>query len=241
MTGSTRAARRAGIQLGQQGNARKHQRGNHVDNWIGRCNAEQQTVDEPRQPERGANADPAADGGKPEPGSYDAARHLAAIRPQRLTQADLRHPLTHVQREHPVHTDRLFFARGIFTTFVNINAKGWLQTDRGDAVDRQVITCVSCAMADVFDAISTRARRAILDELVERDGQTLFELCARLTMRHGLGLTRQAISQHLEVLESAGLVTSERQGRCKLHYLDTDPLEIIFERWVRPRRKGAES
>jgi DNA-binding transcriptional ArsR family regulator len=95
-------------------------------------------------------------------------------------------------------------------------------------------------MVDVFDAISTRARRAILDELVERDGQTLFELCTRLAMRHGLGLTRQAISQHLDVLESAGLVTSERQGRCKFHYLNADPLETIVERWVRPRRKGAE-
>src|SRR5215831_15428326 len=72
-------------------------------------------------------------------------------------------------------------------------------------------------MADVFEALATPARRAILDELYDRDGQTLFELCARLTMKHGLGLTRQAISQHLDVLESAGLVarkgrTSENRG-----------------------------
>ena len=94
------------------------------------------------------------------------------------------------------------------------------------------------AMADLFEALATPARRAILDELHDRDGQTLFELCARLTMRHGLGLTRQAISQHLDVLESVGLVTSRREGRYKFHYLNTDPLKTIVERWLTPRRKG---
>jgi DNA-binding transcriptional ArsR family regulator len=86
-------------------------------------------------------------------------------------------------------------------------------------------------MSDVYEALAAPARRAILDELRERDGQTLFELCARLAMRRGLGLTRQAISQHLGVLESAGLVTTRRQGRCKFHHLDTTPLKAIVERW----------
>ena len=95
-------------------------------------------------------------------------------------------------------------------------------------------------MADVFEALSAPARRAILDELHERDGQTLFELCARLTMRHGMGLTRQAISQHLEVLESAGFITTKRQGRYKFHYLDTAPLKTIVERWLTSRPKGAK-
>jgi DNA-binding transcriptional ArsR family regulator len=95
-------------------------------------------------------------------------------------------------------------------------------------------------MADVFEALATPARRAILDELCERDGQSLFELCTRLTMKHGLGLTRQAISQHLDVLESAGLVTTKREGRYKLHYLDTAPLRTIVERWLKPGAKGAE-
>jgi DNA-binding transcriptional ArsR family regulator len=95
-------------------------------------------------------------------------------------------------------------------------------------------------MADVFEALNTPARRAILDELHERDGQTLFELCSRLTMKHGLGLTRQAISQHLDVLESAGLVTTKREGRYKFHYLDTAPLKTIIERWLKSGRKGAD-
>lgn len=86
-------------------------------------------------------------------------------------------------------------------------------------------------MSDVFDALAAPARRAILDELHERNDQTLFELCSRLVMRHGLGLTRQAISQHLEVLESAGLVSTRREGRYKFHRLDTAPLRSIVERW----------
>jgi DNA-binding transcriptional ArsR family regulator len=50
-------------------------------------------------------------------------------------------------------------------------------------------------------------------------------------MRHGLEMTRQAISQHLEVLESAGLVSTRREGRYKFHHLDTAPLRSIVERW----------
>jgi DNA-binding transcriptional ArsR family regulator len=84
---------------------------------------------------------------------------------------------------------------------------------------------------DVFHALAAPARRAILDELHDRNGQTLFELCSRLTMKHGLGLSRQAISQHLDVLESAGLVNTRRQGRFKFHYVDTTPLKSIVERW----------
>ena len=67
-------------------------------------------------------------------------------------------------------------------------------------------------MSDLFEALVAPARRAILDELCERDGQTLFEICARLTMKHDLTLTRQAISQHLDVLESAGLIRTRREG-----------------------------
>src|SRR5215469_7616359 len=93
------------------------------------------------------------------------------------------------------------------------------------------------SVSDVFEAIATPARRAILDELVERDGQTLFELCSRLAMKHQLGLTRQAISQHLEVLESSGLVTTVRQGKYKLHYFHTAPLQTIVERWLKSGRR----
>lgn len=87
-------------------------------------------------------------------------------------------------------------------------------------------------VGDIYHALSASARRAILDELHERDGQTLYELCTRLTMRHGLEMSRQAISQHLDVLESAGLVRTERDGRYKFHYVDTTPLKEIQERWL---------
>ncbi|GLZ00922.1 transcriptional regulator [Actinoplanes sp. NBRC 103695] len=85
--------------------------------------------------------------------------------------------------------------------------------------------------ADLFRAIGDPTRRIILDELTERDGQTLFEICGRLTTKHGLASSRQAISQHLAVLEQAGLVHTRRQGRYKFHHLDTRPLRSIVERW----------
>lgn len=87
---------------------------------------------------------------------------------------------------------------------------------------------------DVFKALADPTRRRILDELVERDGQTLFEICARLLTKHDLGLSRQAISQHLAVLESADLVRTRRQGRYKFHDLNTEPLEVIVTRWLKP-------
>jgi DNA-binding transcriptional ArsR family regulator len=88
--------------------------------------------------------------------------------------------------------------------------------------------------AELFKALADPTRRHILDELVERDGQTLFEICGRLLTRHGLESSRQAISQHLAVLEAAGLVRTRRQGRYKFHDLNTQPLEHIVTRWLRP-------
>ncbi|WP_460444992.1 ArsR/SmtB family transcription factor [Angustibacter aerolatus] len=87
-------------------------------------------------------------------------------------------------------------------------------------------------MGDVYKALADPTRRALLDELHERDGQTLFELCGRLITRHGLGSTRQAVSQHLDVLERAGLVTTRREGRTKLHFLDASPLRAAVDRWL---------
>lgn len=95
-------------------------------------------------------------------------------------------------------------------------------------------------MADLFEALAAPARRAILDALHERDGQTLFEICTRLTVNHNLTLTRQAISQHLDVLEAAGLVSTKREGRYKYHYFDTTPLNVIKTRWLKPARKEGE-
>ena len=76
-------------------------------------------------------------------------------------------------------------------------------------------------MGDVFKALADPTRRRILDELTERNGQTLFEICSRLATKHQLGSSRQAISQHLEVLEAAGLIQATREGRFKFHYLNT--------------------
>src|SRR3954452_11210722 len=81
-------------------------------------------------------------------------------------------------------------------------------------------------MDDVFKALADPGRRRLLDSLNARNGQTLRELCA------GLDMARQSVSKHLAVLEGAGLVTTVRQGREKLHYLNAVPINAIAERWI---------
>ncbi len=92
-------------------------------------------------------------------------------------------------------------------------------------------------MTDIYRALADPTRRIILDELSKREGQTLFELCGRLAMAHKLTSSRQAVSQHLAVLEEVGLVRTERQGRTKLHWFDGSPLKTIVTRWPIPEGK----
>ena len=87
-------------------------------------------------------------------------------------------------------------------------------------------------MGDVFKALADPTRRTILDELADRDDQTLFEICSRLITKHQLTSTRQAVSQHLDVLEAAGLIEVRREGRFKFHSINRTPLEGIVERWL---------
>ncbi|MGX2998669.1 ArsR/SmtB family transcription factor [Streptomyces sp. JNUCC 64] len=93
---------------------------------------------------------------------------------------------------------------------------------------------------DLFKALADPTRRTILDVLAEKSGQTLFEICSRLSARRQPGISRQAVSQHLAVLESAGLVGTRREGRCKFHDLDTAPLRRIAGRWSAPDPSGPE-
>lgn len=95
-------------------------------------------------------------------------------------------------------------------------------------------------MTDVYKAIADPTRRAILDELVLADDQSLFELCGRLVRTHGIGSSRQAISQHLAVLEAAGLVHVRQQGRTKLHRVDLTPLRSIAQRWPSSEQQPRE-
>lgn len=79
----------------------------------------------------------------------------------------------------------------------------------------------------VFKALGDPTRRRLLDLLCEHNGQTLGQLCDKLDM------TRQSASQHLELLESANLVSTVRRGRKKLHFINPVPLHEVYERWVR--------
>ena len=78
----------------------------------------------------------------------------------------------------------------------------------------------------VFRALADPSRRRLLDSLNARNGQTLRELCA------GLDMARQSVSKHLAMLEAAGVVTTVRRGREKLHYLNAAPINDIAERWI---------
>jgi DNA-binding transcriptional ArsR family regulator len=81
-------------------------------------------------------------------------------------------------------------------------------------------------MDEVFKALADPTRRGLLDQLFERDGQTLGELERRLPM------SRFGVMKHLKVLEGAGLVTTQRRGREKLHFLNPVPIRLVHDRWV---------
>ena len=81
-------------------------------------------------------------------------------------------------------------------------------------------------MEPVFKALADPTRRALLDELYERDGQTLGALAGRFDM------TRPAVAKHLRLLEDAGLVVTRRRGREKLHHLNPVPIRLVHDRWV---------
>ena len=75
-------------------------------------------------------------------------------------------------------------------------------------------------MDSVFNALGDPTRVAIVEELAERDNQTLFELCTRLINTRGLSMSRQAIAKHISVLREAGLVEVSTIGRTSVHTLD---------------------
>ena len=87
-------------------------------------------------------------------------------------------------------------------------------------------------MDAVFKALADPHRRELLDRLNRRNGQTLQELCV------DLGMSRQAVSKHLGILEAANLVATVRRGREKFHYLNAAPIGEIADRWIRPFDRG---
>ncbi len=84
----------------------------------------------------------------------------------------------------------------------------------------------------IFKALSDSTRRLILDELSERNGQTLYELTVRLITNHGLSMTRQAIAKHLAALEEAGLITSEKKGKFRVIVFNNEPLKHLLKGWI---------
>src|SRR4051794_5941132 len=100
----------------------------------------------------------------------------------------------------------------------------------------QPAACHEEPMDAVFRALADPSRRQLLDRLNARNGQSLSELC------EGLHMARQSVTKHLAVLEAANLVTTARQGRHRLHYLNAAPIDDIADRWIgryhRPRARA---
>ncbi len=91
-------------------------------------------------------------------------------------------------------------------------------------------------MDKVFKALADPGRRELLDRLFAKSGQTLGELCEEM------GMSRQAVTQHLAVLTAANLVSTKWRGREKLHYLNAVPIHQIYDRWVRKfERRGLKA
>ncbi len=87
-------------------------------------------------------------------------------------------------------------------------------------------------MDDVFRALADPVRRELLDALHARNGQTLNELC------EGHDMSRQAVTKHLDILEDANLVVTQKRGREKLHYLNPVPIYDIADRWIGKYERG---
>jgi DNA-binding transcriptional ArsR family regulator len=88
------------------------------------------------------------------------------------------------------------------------------------------------SMDAVFRALADPSRRLLLDRLHARNGQTLNELC------EGLGMSRQAVTKHLVILEDANLIAAVRRGRERFHFLNPVPINEIAERWIGKYERG---
>src|SRR6476620_7574734 len=109
-------------------------------------------------------------------------------------------------------------------TALTCDSKVTTFTVMGSVTERSRVT--EPADAAVFRALADPTRRAILDRLFERDGQSLGEI------ERAFDMSRFGVMKHLRVLEEAGLVTTHRAGRSKLHFLNPVPIRLIHDRWI---------
>lgn len=84
----------------------------------------------------------------------------------------------------------------------------------------------------IFKALADSTRRLILDELSERNELTLYELTARLILKHNLSISRQAIAKHLSALEDAELIKSKRKGKYRVIVFNNQPLKNLLNGWI---------
>lgn len=82
------------------------------------------------------------------------------------------------------------------------------------------------SMDKVFHALASGVRRRMLDIVRAEPGCNVADVC-----RH-FDVSRIAVMKHLNVLETAGLLVSEKKGRQRCLYINTVPIQMIHERWT---------
>lgn len=136
----------------------------------------------------------------------------------------------------PIHPVAYLAEQGEITQAMRIRGCGHESSVPGkfpEWLTRDFLVTYCCGMDDdlVFKALADPTRRLLLDALFERDGRSLGELEAVVAARN-IEMTRFGVAKHLRQLETAGLVTSQKRGREKLHYLNPVPIQAIHERWI---------
>lgn len=131
-----------------------------------------------------------------------------------------------------VSSDQIDFEAGdnLFGDLVHAHGDGYLRLTSNPAVAYNRI--MSWDKGAIFKALSDSTRRLMLDELSERNEQTLYELSARLITKHDLSISRQAIAKHLAALEGAGLVRTERKGKFRVIVFNKEPLKHLLKGWI---------
>ena len=125
----------------------------------------------------------------------------------------------HCERLSPTHQQEIRTA--VLTFLLDMQPKGCIITPVDTNNDNAV-----------FRALADPTRRLIIDDLNQKNGQTLFEICGRLSQNHNVHMARQSVTKHLGILEAAGILTVEWQGRTKVHFLNIEPIQHIGHTWL---------
>lgn len=82
------------------------------------------------------------------------------------------------------------------------------------------------SMSDIFSALAHAGRRSMLDIVRAKPGCTVQEVCSEFDV------SRIAVMKHLNILEAANLLISQKNGRRRQLYFNVIPIQMIHDRWT---------